>query len=647
MIRSLLALILFVGPANAAPVASRVASAAPGHLPVLAPSLGAAGAATPSLLSSPSLAEGGLPSLVAPVFSAESAPAAASPAAPAQELRPKTLSAAHSGILPARAVRPFALFSKGTPAANPADRTSPSAKETAAAIAQKADRAPPTELEKRMRTAFDGGGPKSLHVLMTAGEANPYIKTGGLADVVGDVGPGLVRAGHKVSLVIPLYASISPQEHGLRRLPGAFAVPVAGRIETARLWTKKEQGVDVYFIEHEEFFGRHGAYGYQGADYLDNDERFIFHSRAALEAMRFLDTPPDIVHAHDWHVGLIPPYLKLIYNKDPFFAATRSVMTIHNIAYQGTFAPQTLEKAGFRWEDFTFDKLEYHGNLSFLKAGIAFADAVTTVSPNYAKEIQTEEFGMGLQGLLAHRAQELIGILNGIDPDFYNPKKDPRIAHHYGPEDVVDGKSKNKLDLQSKRGLARKPHVPVFGVASRLADQKGIDLVAQIIEFIVKRGGQVVITGSGDANLEQAIDSIVKQYPNAVLRNPFDTIFVHTVYAVSDFLLMPSRFEPCGLSQMMAHAYGGLPIATRVGGLADSVIDIDENSEAGNGFFVRDFTVDALKDKIAAAFALYDDPTKMTAAQRRAMAVDHSWSSSLDAYNRLYHSLLGSDPRKN
>jgi starch synthase len=356
--------------------------------------------------------------------------------------------------------------------------------------------------------------------------------------------------------------------------------------------------------------------------------------------MRFLETPPDVVHAHDWHVGLIPAYLKLVYNNDPFFKAARSVMTIHNIAYQGWFDAHVVEKAGFSMEDFTFDKLEFNGGFSFLKAGVTFADAVTTVSPTYAKEIQTDSFGMGLEGLLRHRRQELVGILNGIDPDFYNPKTDDRIEHNYGITGIPEGKSLNKIALQSRFGMARMPNAPVFGIASRLAEQKGIDLVAKVIEFIVSKGGQVVVTGSGDPDLEEQIDGLVKKHPKMVFRHPFDTVFVHMVYAVSDFLLMPSRFEPCGLSQMMAHAYGGLPIATRTGGLADSIIDKDENPKHGNGYFVRDFTVDALKEKIARAFKLYENKSEMERTQRKAMSADHTWASSIVDYQRLYRALL-------
>lgn len=626
MLRILLSLLLFANSVQAAPMASRLGSSAPGRLPALSSALTLTQDAAAAILSAPSLTSGILPTLSTPILPAANA---ASP----------EIASIRAPLFAPRAAQNAKPVNK---ADDELPKVGPSALEAAEDLAEaitENSSAEPNALEIKMSHAFDGTQ-KPLHILMTAGEANPYVKTGGLADVVGDVAPGLAKKGHKVSLVLPLYASISPEQHGLTRIPGAFGVPVGNRIETARLWTKKENGADIFFVEHEEFYGRNGAYGYDGSDFRDNDERYIFHARASLEAMRFLDTPPDIVHAHDWHVGLIPAYLKLVYNTDPFFKATRSVLTIHNIAYQGMFPQHVVEKAGFSMDHFTFDQLEFYGHLSFLKAGIVFADAVTTVSPTYAKEIQTERFGHGLQGLLTHRAQDMVGILNGIDSNFYNPQIDPRIAFKYGPSTVREGKTANKRKFQSRFDMDRTAQAPIFGIASRLAHQKGIDLVTGIVDFIVGRGGMVVVTGSGESHLEEKIDALVHKHPRRVFRHGFDTVFVHTVYAISDFLLMPSRFEPCGLSQMMAHAYGGLPIATHTGGLADSIIDLYDSPDHGNGFFIDDFTTKALQTVISNAFDLYADEQKLEQVQRRAMAVDHSWKSSLTEYERLYHALL-------
>ncbi|MFH2203855.1 MAG: glycogen/starch synthase [Elusimicrobiota bacterium] len=485
-----------------------------------------------------------------------------------------------------------------------------------------------------------GEAHKPLNILMAAGEAYPFVKTGGLADVVDDVSRGLAARGHHVTLVLPKYADISEEQFGMKRLPGAFGVPVGDHVETARLWRAEHEGVEVLFVENEEYFGRRGAYGHMGYDYVDNDSRYIFQSRATLEAVRFLERQVDVVHVHDWQVGLIPAYLKLIYNADPLFSAARSVMTIHNLAYQGFFHKDTLLRAGFSMKDYTFDKLEYYGNFSFLKAGLAFADALTTVSPTYAKEIQTEEFGHGMHGLLSNRKKDLVGVLNGIDLDANDPRTDKVLEEQYGSDTVASGKAKNKAALQQASGLAVDPGVPIFGVASRLAGQKGIDLIAESIDKIVKLGAQVYIIGSGESDLEDAIDRMVRRFPKNVHRHGFDTAFVKMVYAASDFLLMPSRFEPCGLSQQLAQRYGTLPIASRTGGLADTIIDVRDNPRRGDGFFIRDLTVAAIVETVKDAIAHFRNKKVLARSRRVAMLKNMSWESSLNRYVDLYRSLL-------
>jgi len=375
-----------------------------------------------------------------------------------------------------------------------------------------------------------------------------------------------------------------------------------------------------------------------------NDERFAFFSAAALEAARALDFKPDVVHAHDWHAALVPAFLKLIHGSDPFFAGTRSVLTIHNIAYQGVYPISSARKFGFdAYWTLPMAPLEFYGHVNFLKAGVQTADAVTTVSPTYAKEILTPKFSEGLDGALKARPDGVTGILNGIDPELNDPRTDSHISRNYGLEDVAEGKAENKAWLQKRLGLEEKPDAPLFAVASRLAHQKGIDLVIASIEELVARGAQVVITGSGDKPLEAALAEAVARHPGQVASHPFHETFVHAVYAAADFLLMPSRFEPCGLSQLIAHRYGTLPIVTRTGGLADTVRDLREDAVRGDGIFIRDFTVLALVEAAEAAIAGYNRPDALAAARATAMSNDASWGPALDAYEALYRRLTGAD----
>ncbi|NNN05784.1 MAG: glycogen synthase GlgA [Elusimicrobia bacterium] len=490
---------------------------------------------------------------------------------------------------------------------------------------------------------FDGGRP--LNVLMAGAEAVPFIKTGGLADVVDALSRGLAERGHRVVLVLPKYRALKLDGVALSRA-GEVSVPMGGRNETARLWKAKVGGVDLVLLDHEGYYDRPGG-PYQGKTSVyaddDNAERFAFYSRAALEAARALGFKPDIAHAHDWHAGLMAAYLKLTYGNDPFFAATRSVVTIHNLAFQGVYPIEAAARAGFSGEQAApMGPLEYWGGISYLKGGLALADAVTTVSPTYAREIREKsEFGMGLEGVLNARSDGVLGILNGLDPELNDPRTDAHIARNYGSGDVAEGKAANKAWLQRRLGLEQRLGAPLFVVASRLAAQKGIDLVLESIDELVARGAQVVVTGSGDAALEESLAAAVARHPGQVAAHPFDEIFVHAVYAAADFLLMPSRFEPCGLSQLIAHRYGALPIVTPTGGLVDTVRDLRLDASRGDGIMMREFSVRGLVEAVEAAIAAYRRPASLSAARATAMGNDSSWGSALDAYVALYRRLTG------
>ena len=481
---------------------------------------------------------------------------------------------------------------------------------------------------------------RKLEILMAGAEAHPFVKTGGLADVIDDLGRALADEGHRVTLVLPKFSAVDTEKFALERVPGSFTVPIGERLETARLWKAQRGGMDVYFLDNPNMYSRPGPYGYDGndgygkRDYPDNDERFLFHARASLEAMRFLGRKPDVVHAHDWHVGLMPALLKTVYAADPFFAATRSVMTIHNIAYQGLFPWTALARTGIAHEGEKPEGLSLHGMFSYLKAGLSHADALTTVSPNYAEEIRTARFGAGLQDLLERRKDDLSGILNGIDTEANDPETDPLIHRRYTAQDVAPGKAANKAELQRRLGLDADASAPVYAVASRLAEQKGIDLVIEAAGSVLKAGGQLVITGSGDKELEDAVAKLVAANPGRVARHAFDTVFVKLVYAAADFLLMPSRFEPCGLSQLLAQRYGTLPVATRTGGLSDTIRDGED------GFLTSAISAEALREAVARAARVFYQKDALAGMRAAAMAKDSSWGPSLARYLALYRSLL-------
>ncbi len=588
-------------------------------------------------LSLPSAAAGA-PSILAPA-ALTAAPFAPSLLSAAPALAAPSLPSAAPAVPPSAfpSLRPAGWRAS---AAGRAGRASP-ALGAAAALVPGRDAAP-APAAAQAAAAFDGGRP--LNVLAAGAEAVPFIKTGGLADVVDAVARGLAARGHRVMMVLPNYSSLKKGDVEFKPA-GQVSVPIAGRVETARLLTAKVAGVDVVLLDHPGYYQRPGG-PYDGNSSVygddDNDERFAFFSRAALEAARALDFRPDVVHAHDWHAALIPAFLKLTYAADPFFAATRSAVTIHNIAFQGVYDAESALKLGFApAQAAPGGLLEYHGRVSYLKAGLALADAVTTVSPTYAREIRGDEFGMGMQTTINARPDGARGILNGIDPELWNPETDAVAARRYGPGDAAEGKAENKAWIQKRLGLDADPGAPMFAIASRLAHQKGIDLVLEAIDELVARGAQVVVTGSGDKPLEARLAEAVKKHPGSVASHPFDESFVRAVYAAADFLFMPSRFEPCGLSQLIAQRYGALPVVTRTGGLADTVRDLRDDAVNGDGIFIRDFTVLALVEAAEAAIAGYRLPEALAAARATAMAKDASWGPALDAYEALFRELTG------
>lgn len=473
-----------------------------------------------------------------------------------------------------------------------------------------------------------------MEILFVASEVAPFSKTGGLGDVAGALPRALAARGHAVSVVTPRYGSIDPARWGLKPLHRAIQV----RGEATTLWVKQDRA-PIYFVEHERLFGaRRGLYGERGADYGDNAERFAYLARAALAVPAALRLRPRIVHANDWQTGLLPFLLRHEHARDPALAGARTVFTIHNLAYQGLFPKTVVPVLGLPWDVFRFEAMEFWDRLSFLKAALTSADALTTVSPSYAKEILTPEGGAGLDAVLRHRSKDLTGILNGIDTHEWDPGTDPHLPAHFGAEELA-GKAACKAALQRELGLPVRPDVTLLALVSRLAEQKGVDLVAAALPALLEHEVQVALLGSGDRRYEEAFARAARDRPDRLAaRIGFDEGLAHRIEAGGDAFLMPSRFEPCGLNQMYSLRYGTVPVVRAVGGLDDTVQDYD-GWNAGTGFKFKEYSPHALTVAVRRALDVWRDRRAWAGLVRRGMAEDNSWARSAGRYEALYRSL--------
>ncbi|MFH0771837.1 MAG: glycogen synthase GlgA [Candidatus Omnitrophota bacterium] len=460
--------------------------------------------------------------------------------------------------------------------------------------------------------------PPGLKVLFVSSEVSPFSKTGGLADVSGSLPLALHRLGVDVRVVTPRYKCVK-----------TFG-------NEARL----NDSVPVYFIENERYFMRDGLYGGKDGDYEDNFERFIFFSNSLLGMLKDIDFKPDIVHCNDWQTGLIPVYLKEIFGSDPFYKKIKTVFTVHNIGYQGIFPKEEFYKIGLSWDYFTMRGLEFYDAVNLLKGGLVFSDFITTVSPTYAKEIQTPEFAYGLEGVLLEKKDSLLGIINGIDYNEWNPSKDKELKFHFSAT-KLEGKYKNKLALQREMGLETDIDIPLIGIISRLADQKGLDLIAKIIRPVLKQGAQFIILGTGDEKYHILFDRMSGKFRKKVSVNlRFDALLAKKIYAGADMFLMPSRYEPCGLGQIISLRYGTIPIARKTGGLADTITAYDPVGFSGNGFiFERYASADLLKT-ISNALNMYKQKKVWAKLVSNAMRCDFSWDASAAKYLELYKEIL-------
>ena len=481
--------------------------------------------------------------------------------------------------------------------------------------------------------------PSRLHVVMVSPEIVPFAKTGGLADMVGSLAIALERLGQRVSLIMPAHRRALKGEAHLEETGIRFTVPVSNRQEEATLLRAKVgRDVSVYFVRADRYFDRDNLYGTPEGDYSDNAERFVFFSRAALEAFRKIG-PAHVLHAHDWQAALAIAFLKTQPEVYPELSAVRTVLTVHNVGYQGVFSRDDWHLLNLDWGFFTARQLEFYDQINFLKGGLEWADAITTVSTSYAAEIQTAEHGFGLDGVFHDRAPDVSGILNGADYGVWNPATDPAIARTYGPADV-SGKRFCKAEVQRLFGLREAPEIPLVGMITRLAAQKGIDLVAGVFEELMRRDAQFVLLGAGDRPFEDFFRSVGDRYPGkAAARIVFDETLAHKIEAGADVFLMPSRYEPAGLNQLYSLRYGTIPIVRATGGLKDSVSDFGPAAGTGNGFVFRDYDGSALLEAVDRALGAYGS-VEWTKLMENAMTADYSWGRSAGEYLRLYRRLM-------
>jgi len=483
-----------------------------------------------------------------------------------------------------------------------------------------------------------------VHVLMVTSEAVPFAKSGGLADAVSALSRAMRRLGHDVRIVMPRYAS-TPLD-GLSRLPSVLSVPMGGAVERAVVYKGVLPGSDapVYLLDHEGFFGREGIYGSKAEpDYGDNPKRFAFLSRAAFRLCDALRWKPSVFHAHDWPAALCPVYKR---HAEPSYASSSSVLSIHNLGYQGVYPKTYYPYLGLPWDLFHGAGFEYYDAINLLKSGIASADGLATVSPTYAREIQTPELGCTLDGLLRARSAALVGILNGVDEAEWNPETDALLPATYTADDLA-GKAACKAALQAEFGLAVEPDTPLIGMVSRLTDQKGIGELFGPTYGCVRRlcddmDLQMAVLGSGEAWCEEELRSLSGRLDNFRAEVGYSERLAHLIEAGSDFFLMPSRYEPCGLNQMYSLRYGTLPIARRTGGLADTISSYNEATGAGTGFLFEQLTPRAVYDTVGwAVWAYYNRQEHLATMRRRAMAQNFSWDASAKEYEALYLRLTG------
>ena len=477
-----------------------------------------------------------------------------------------------------------------------------------------------------------------LKVLFASSEVVPFAKTGGLADVAGSLPIALKNIGCDVRVIMPFYKMVEPAAKERKLLVENIEIPVGNKIYAGDIWEASIGGaVPAYLIKCDEFFDRSSLYGTAKGDYRDNAERFIFFSRCALECCLNIDFSPDIIHCHDWQAGLIPAYLKTLYSAERRFKHTGTVFTIHNIAYQGVFARDAFKLTGLPESIFSIDGLEYYGQMCILKSALMFSDIINTVSKKYSEEIQTTEYGYGMEGILVKRKNDLYGIINGVDYAEWSPETDAFTAAPFSAADLK-GKQACKDDLLKEYGLPESlSSRPILGVISRLADQKGFNLLADIMDELMAMDVGFVLLGNGEQKYHDLFERIARQYPKkAGIKIAYNNSLAHKIEAGSDMFLMPSRYEPCGLNQIYSLKYATVPIVRATGGLDDTIVDYKEADGSGNGFKFTDYNAREFMRTIQRALKLFEDKKKWHKLMQNCMSYDFSWKQSALRYAELY-----------
>ena len=472
-----------------------------------------------------------------------------------------------------------------------------------------------------------------MNIAFASSEAFPFCKTGGLADAVGALSQEIARKeNNRVVLFLPHYRNIS-NANSLKAIKGSFVVPIEDRLESVSLSFVNWGSVIVFFVKNAKYFDREGFYNQNNKDFEDNDERFIFFNRAVLESLKYIGFKPHIIHCNDWQTGLIPAYLKTTYKTDAFFARSKTLLTVHNLAYQGHYSYKSFIKSGLGEKHYTTSGLEFYGGMNFLKGGLVYADKVNTVSPTYAKEtLKSNETAHGLKDVLKHRGKDYSGIINGIDFEVWDPAMDSYLPVGYDDENYKKGKNICKNFLRKEVGLSESKTLPLVGIVSRITYQKGLDLAVHAIEQL-KDKAQFVILGSGEKATQQKFKELADEYENIAVVQKLDEPMAHKIYAGSDIFLMPSRFEPCGLSQMIAMRYGSVPVVSKVGGLADTI-------NKKNGFFVDSVDKEGILKTLREVVVTYGDKDKWDKLVVNCMQGDFSWDKSSSDYQKLYDELI-------
>lgn len=483
-----------------------------------------------------------------------------------------------------------------------------------------------------------------MKIVFASSEVAPFAKTGGLGDVVGSLPKALKKSGQDCVIIMPRYNGIDEKKFNLVKTDINITIQICNSDVSAGIYTAVLDGdIPVYFVDNQAFFFRDGLYETDGNEYRDNAERFSFFSRVCLELLKKLDIQPDVIHCNDWQTGLIPLYLKIFYGDDDFYKKAKTVFTIHNIAYQGLFDFHFLETLAIPADRFVQDGVEFYGKISFIKSGIVYSDIITTVSMTYAKEIQTKESGCGFDGLLTSRRDSLNGIINGIDNVEWNPVTDKFIVEQFSAENL-SGKVDCKNDVLKLFDLKYKNGVPLIGIVSRLDEQKGFDLLQEIIDDLMHLDIHICILGLGKDKYHEFFRNTEKRFKDKMgVRIAFDNALAHKIEAGADMLFMPSKYEPCGMNQLYSLRYGTIPVVRSTGGLADTIYEYDPVSGQGNGFKFFSFSGAEFLESIKKAVSLYRKKDEWLKLVKNAMSYDYSWHNSAEKYLELYQKLKNED----